>query len=111
MVYFFINFVTGAGLNESVFYTLNADMEGAGVEKFQGLTVATIGVITFGVLLVWVAWRYQKSQNNTMTHRYCRNCQQLATMGQKSSLILQLVASSFVLLSFAVYPLASNLLQ
>jgi phosphoglycerol transferase len=74
-------------------------MEGAGVGQFRGLIAAAIGVVTFGVLLAGVAWRYG--------HR----CQRLAKKGQKSSLTLQLLASILVLLSFVVHPLSSDLLR
>ena len=107
-VYFFIDSLTGAGIDESVFYHLEQGMEGAGVGQFRGLFLAFIGVVAFGVLLAWVAWRYQ-NQNNMMPRGLA--CQRLAKVGQKPSLTLQLLASFLVLLSFAVHPLSSDLLR
>lgn len=98
-VYFFIDSLTGGGLDESVFYHLEQGMEGAGVGQFRGLFLAFVGVVVFGVLLAWVAWRYQHQNKR------------LAKVGQKSSLTLQLLASFLVLLSFGVHPLSSDLLR
>ena len=56
-------------------------MEGAGVGQFRGLIAAAIGVVAFGVLLAWVALRYQ----NNIFPRGHRFQQRLAKSGTTTS--------------------------